>query len=169
MAREAQLKNANKSVMRALLKDCKAPDLYWGEVPCHDPKTQTDGHMTKLPFILPHELLQNMLGKDAKLLGELTSNPLLPGEQQFKDSFCEKFEVPATQCLGLGVFGDGVPHQKKQICGMCLMEHSGPGCQLQEVLVHMHTKELYLQVWLQWQTHHGSNLQCLGVLLCGHE
>ena len=64
LSREAQLKNANISVMRALLKDCKAPDLYWGEVPCHDPKTRTDGHMTKLPFILPHELLQNMLGKD---------------------------------------------------------------------------------------------------------
>ena len=114
MSRESQLKNASKSIMRALLKDCKAPDLYWGEVPCHDPKTQTDGHMTKLPFILPHELLKNMLGKDAKLLGELASNPLLPGVEQFRDSFCEKFEVPATQCLGLGVFGDGVPHQKNK-------------------------------------------------------
>ena len=134
MSREAQLKNANISVMRALLKDCKAPDLYWGEVPCHDPKTQTDGHMTKLPFILPHELLKNMLGKDAKLLGELASNPLLPGVEQFKDSFCEKFEVPATQCLGLGVFGDGVPHQKNKSVECVTWNILGQGANSQRYL-----------------------------------
>ena len=31
--------------MRGLLRGCAAPDLYWAEIPVHDPKTCTDGHM----------------------------------------------------------------------------------------------------------------------------
>ena len=94
--------------MRGLLRGCAAPDLYWAEIPVHDPKTctdghmkqfenlqrekdkhslfsslckiSTDGHMRKLPFLLPHELLHKLLQKEPSLLATLTESPLLPGE-----------------------------------------------------------------------------------------
>ena len=79
--------------------------------------------MASIPFILPHELLHNLLQKDPDLLAALSGSQLEPGlekkgqkgnkhqkkagVQDFKDKFCAKFGIPFNQCIGLGVFGDG--------------------------------------------------------------
>ena len=42
LARPARPGNAQRSMMRALLRGCKAPPLYWAKVPCHNPSTGED-------------------------------------------------------------------------------------------------------------------------------
>ena len=72
-----------RSLSRALLKGCSAPEPYWAEVPVHDPSTGRNDKMASIPFILPHELLHNLLQKDPDLLAALSGSQLEPGLENF--------------------------------------------------------------------------------------
>ena len=107
-------RNSQRSLMRALLKGCDAPPLYWAKIPVHDPKTSTNGNLVDFPFLLPHEVLYNMLQKSPGLLQSLVEAPLPSGIGQIRDNFAEGQGIPKEKLLGLGIFGDGVPHQKRK-------------------------------------------------------
>ena len=49
------MKNSRRDLMRALLKNCNMPDLYWAEVPVWNKDTHAL-ELLPFPFLLPHEV-----------------------------------------------------------------------------------------------------------------
>ena len=64
----------------------------------------------------------------------INKSALFPGVQAFNASSCQKFSVPADRCLGLGVFGDGVPYQKNKSIECITYNILGQGSQSQRYL-----------------------------------
>ena len=57
------LKNAQRGLMRCLLKDSNAPEPYWAEIPCAMEAGSTVKKMVMLPFLLMHEMLAAFVPK----------------------------------------------------------------------------------------------------------
>eukprot|EP00969_Alexandrium_andersonii_P250646 11078119-Alexandrium_andersonii.AAC.1 len=114
LSKECLDKHAQRSLMRALCKGNPLPPLYYANVPCHDPTTAQNGHIQKLAFLLPHELLHSMVDKaDEEKLAELVAPPT--GQIfDLKESFCKSMQAPPEKTIPMGCFGDGVPHQKNK-------------------------------------------------------
>ena len=106
--------NAQMSLMRAVKKKMPAecPELYYADIPVHDPKTGTDGHMVPFPFLLPHELLFMLM--TGQILSTLCASPLTTGVYKMVRDFCKQHKLPMNKFLALGVFGDGVPCANKK-------------------------------------------------------
>ena len=49
------MQNSRRDLMRALLKGCKMPDLYWADIPVWNGNTNAL-ELLPFPFILPHEV-----------------------------------------------------------------------------------------------------------------
>ena len=78
----------------------------------NDSGTKTDWNWIMFPFLLIHEVLYMLFEKNKELLEALATAPVLPGLESHRDNFCSRFGVLKDKLLSLGVFGDGVPHQK---------------------------------------------------------
>eukprot|EP00969_Alexandrium_andersonii_P208008 9187813-Alexandrium_andersonii.AAC.1 len=98
--------------MRALLKNSKMPSLYYAKVPVKDKRTDTTTEVD-YPFLLPHELLHHMVGKNTKLLEALAQLDQ-PDLNRLHSEWASRFGIPKETLIPLGVFGDGVPHQKNK-------------------------------------------------------
>ena len=113
LTRKALMGNAQRSLMRACLKHCDAPEFY--EVLCstRNPKTKTTGHMVEIPVLLPSELLANMVKKDPHLVKSLASQPL-DTAGPLLNKYAREFRKNVTRMLAIGFFGDGAPSQKRK-------------------------------------------------------
>ena len=105
-----QLGNAQRDLMRALLKDkTDACNLYWAKVPLLDPGSGELEH-TDFPFLLPHELFAKMIAKkpinhfkggaSGELLAEMGTS-------------CKTLGIDSDHAVPIGLHGDGVPHSKQ--------------------------------------------------------
>ena len=107
--------HAARSLHRAISKGCDAPPLYEvHDVPIHNPTTGKDGDTATIPVLLPHEVLWYKLKDNPEMLAHIKNADLPTGVGKLKQDWCKKFDVPSDECFGLGVFGDGVQHQKRK-------------------------------------------------------
>ena len=117
LARDSLPQNAQRSMMRALKKEQKSkgrqgPSLYYAKIPIHDPKTGENNVEVEFPLLLPHEVAYYLKERNPTFMEDLCSCPLSPGVEQSRDEFCTEFGIPKDKLFCMGVFGDGVPHQK---------------------------------------------------------
>ena len=98
-------KNLQRDLLNTIMKDCKWKlRLYYAQVRCWDVMKQCTSTVW-LPFLLPHEMIYSLAQKSALhiLLNKggmaQTSRLHLEGAEQ---------ELQ-TSCIGLGLWGDGVP------------------------------------------------------------
>eukprot|EP00969_Alexandrium_andersonii_P156718 6928447-Alexandrium_andersonii.AAC.1 len=54
-------KNMSRDMMRALLKDCTWPDVYWAKIPVANANQEKE--YAWLPVLLPHEVLAMLVDK----------------------------------------------------------------------------------------------------------
>ena len=105
--------NEQRSLMRAIMRKVTRPPVYWEQIPTYDPRTNKSRHMVWIPFLLMHELLWSIIQTSGMALKQFTSLPSsLPGLNKMKASFCRKFGLAPSECIPLGLHGDGVPHSK---------------------------------------------------------
>ena len=74
---------------------------------------ETEGSKLQwLPFILPHELLDQIVAASrGHNLVDLPSSDA--GLQRMKTDWCKHLKVPDRRTIPMGFHGDGVPHQVK--------------------------------------------------------
>ena len=106
--------NIQRDIMRKLLKDCTAPEPYYAEIPTHDPRTNRNGVMVMMPFLLVHEMLAGLISGSREKLASLCAHT--PQVQQLIDNFCSSRGAESAGVVGIGFHGDGVPHQKNGLC-----------------------------------------------------
>ena len=107
-------RNAQRSLIRTFLKGTDAPNVYWVQVPMHDPQTKKDGELGWLPVLLPHELIYHLIKLNPSLLSDLLEERMAPGVMEIVEEFADEHGIPIDKLLLLGHFGDGVPHQKNK-------------------------------------------------------
>lgn len=107
---EGHFKNAARDMLRACLKDCCVPELYYFKCRVKNKDTgQTE--VVNMPCLPPHENLIAILEKatpeqKAKWLRH-------PTRQADVDSFCAEFGTDANITYPIGLHGDGVPFKAK--------------------------------------------------------
>ena len=106
-------KNSQRAMMRALLKDCSAPSLYYATIPTKNPKTGATGIGAEIPCLLPSEVLHNMLASNPGMIKQLASTPM-PSVKNHLLKISKKNKIAIDSILAIGFFGDGVPSQKKR-------------------------------------------------------
>ena len=108
-----QWSNAARNLTRVLLRGVDFPDLYWAQVPCHNPETGANRELHWIPFLLPHEVLSTLVERDPSIVGSasrlIDESPL----QQEIEDFCRVKKVPVNRTMLLGIHGDGVPHRTR--------------------------------------------------------
>ena len=82
-------------------------------MPITNPKTAQTGFEVALPFLLPHELLPQLLTKDIELLQKATAVTGTSVEELHR-KWCSDFDLSPHMVVPVGFFGDGVPHQKNK-------------------------------------------------------
>ena len=103
------LKNAQRGLMRCLLKDSKAPEPYWAEIPCSMEAGSKVKKMVMLPFLLMHEMLAAFVPKmNVAEISEFEDF----GMEAKRRQFCADNGIPMEMMIPIGLHGDGVPHQK---------------------------------------------------------
>ena len=101
--------NANRDLLKALLKNKPWPPVYWADIPIHDPGTGED-RQASLPFMLPHEILAVMvegrLGDCTELVPEAGIHPEL---RHHVSELAKEMGVDPCTLIPCGLHGDGVP------------------------------------------------------------
>jgi hypothetical protein len=101
--------NANRDLLKALLKNKPWPPVYWADIPIHDPGTGED-RQASLPFMLPHEILAVMvegrLGDSTQLVPEAGIHPEL---RHHVSELAKEMGVDPCTLTPCGLHGDGVP------------------------------------------------------------
>ena len=105
--------NAFRDFARRIGRSSNMPDLYEADVPCwdHEKDMQT---LSKMYFLLPHELLNNLCGDDISEWTQL-------GERVLRgrlSSWCDRTGIPRTRdsqedIAILGVWGDSAPYNTR--------------------------------------------------------
>ena len=105
-------KNAQRDIMRKLLKHSNCPPVYWAKVPVKNTGPGTGKIYDWIPFLLIFEVMAMILGKPGCSLASFaTLPPTLPGLRDKKNRWCAKMKLDPEVTVPLGVHGDGVPHQ----------------------------------------------------------
>ena len=97
-----------RDILRKLSKNRHWPPLYYAQLPLWDMQQQKDV-LGAVPLWLPHELLYKLQGKAANDSSMCNLDMLEEGELQLLRQCAEKACVAPTSCIGLGIWGDGVP------------------------------------------------------------
>ena len=97
-----------RDILRKLSKNRRWPPLYYAQLPLWDMQQQKDV-LGAVPLWLPHELLYKLQGKAANDSSVCNLDMLEEGELQLLRQCAEKACVAPTSCIGLGIWGDGVP------------------------------------------------------------
>ena len=63
-----------------------------------------------LPFLLPHEVLEHMFAGAADISSFVARSP---GVQALSEDVCRQLKLDPAHFVGIGLHGDGVPHQKR--------------------------------------------------------
>ena len=148
--------------MRALCRGNTLPQLYHADIPCHDPTTKTDGVVQKMAFLLPHELLYDMVKSSPERKAELATLPKGP-IHDLKMTFCSTMHTPEEETIPLGCFGDGVPHQKNKSVDTFTWNLLCQGPQGDRFLVTCIPKEFECKCGCGGQTHRGPHPESLSL------
>ena len=106
------MKSVSRNLMREFLKSSSAPPLYWADIFMQNADTKEET-LVAMPFLLPHEMLGTMFTtKGANIQDFVNINS--PQMKKIKDDMCVSLGVDLGTFIPLGLFGDGVPHQKSQ-------------------------------------------------------
>ena len=97
-----------RDILRKLSKNRRWPPLCYAQLPLWDMQQQKDV-LRAVPLWLPHELLYKLQGKAANESSVCNLDMLEEGELQLLTQCAEKACVAPTSCIGLGIWGDGVP------------------------------------------------------------
>ena len=113
LARAGGPKNAQRDLMRMLLRGCILPALYWASVPVYDTKTNTNMEM-QIPFLLAHEMMGSFVARGNGWQDEVINREPDSPLGKIMGEFCVKFRLDPSKFVGVGVFFDGVPFQVKK-------------------------------------------------------
>jgi hypothetical protein len=102
--------NAARDVMRACLKGCTFPSLYYAAVRVRDPSTQ-EVRRAMIPFLLPHETIPAILAQqDEQQKRKWREHPT---RQMEVDQWCATYQQASEHTYPIGLHGDGVPFKAK--------------------------------------------------------
>ena len=106
------MQNARRDLLRQFLKNTTMPQVYWAEIPMWDEASDCCKD-TWFPFLLPHEVFARLLQSDS------STHPLLhflsPEMSKMRDKLCTNLGIAPEELIGVGLFGDGVPHAKRKV------------------------------------------------------
>ena len=123
------------------------------EVPVHDPSTGRNDKMASIPFILPHELLHNLLQKDPDLLPALSGSQLEPGLENLAEQKPNKHTKKKQVCKTSRT--SSVPSLVSPLTNALAWVSLGMVCQT--------TRTSPLNAWhgTSWEGAHSHNDTCL--------
>ena len=102
------MQNARRDLMVKFLKGVSFPDIYWQDIPLWNPDKQVL-ELVQFPFLLPHELFAKMIESGGTDTFDLNyENKEL---HQMKLDYCKDVGIGPSTFIGVGIHGDGVPHQ----------------------------------------------------------
>ena len=105
------MQNARRDLLRHFLKHTTMPALYWAKIPLWNDSTLS-AEEEWFPFLLPHEVFVRLLQSDS------SARPMLhflsPEMVAIRDKLCRDLGIDPEEFIGVGIFGDGVPHSKKK-------------------------------------------------------
>ena len=105
------IQNARRDLLKQFLKNTSMPLLYWAEIPLWD-ESRDRALPTWFPFLLPHEIFARLLQSDT------TAQPALhflsPEMDELRGKLCSDLGIDPLTFIGVGLFGDGVPHSKRK-------------------------------------------------------
>ena len=104
-------KNLARDFMAQVLKDSTMPEIFYYPIPLWDPATRSQT-IKPHPFLLPHELIHNLLSKDPDLAH--VSSVLYPKIADILEDACTKEGIDNRITAAVGLHGDGVPYTKKE-------------------------------------------------------
>ena len=100
------MKNARRDLMRKMLKGSVWPEFYYADVPVKNLKNSSQAKTTRLPFLLPHELVPMYMRREGTWTDVQETDAWL---KERKAVVAAQLRVPPERLLALGLHGDGVP------------------------------------------------------------
>ena len=104
-------KNSARDLMRLALRNVVMPDPYWAPIPCWNAEIGKLENI-QLPFLLAHELLYSLVSTQGIAISDL-STPPSSQLSHLKDAVVSSLGVDGANHILLGLFGDGVPVQRR--------------------------------------------------------
>ena len=101
--------NIHRDLMRNLAKDSRMPKPYWAAIPLQDSPDKPVEEV-KLPFLLPHEVLDGF-ARQGNFFNAIPKN--MPELAAARAKVATVLSTPPEELTPIGIHGDGVPHQKK--------------------------------------------------------
>ena len=84
--------NAQRDLMRTLLRACTLPALYWASRPVYDTKTNTNTE-TQIPFLLPHEMMGPLVARGSGWQDEVINREPDSRLGKIMGELCDKFRL----------------------------------------------------------------------------
>ena len=109
LARYQAPQNATRDFLTTLLKGSTKPPLYFASIPLKRKDTGAIEHV-RMPFLLPHEMIAHIVGKKDLAPFQQWS----PEVKQQINKVCSAIKGDIDNFIGIGLHGDGVPHQKRK-------------------------------------------------------
>ena len=104
-------KNLARDMATKVETTSDAPELYWAQIPIHNPDTYEDNNLVWLPFVLIHEGMLWLLNKGNLRLEQLCKFPRGSGTDETHKKACRDLKLNPDQTAVAGIHMDGVPMQ----------------------------------------------------------
>ena len=104
---DKRMGNTHRDLMRRLLRKCTMLLMFLCMVHLLNPATGTVSEHP-LSFLLPHEIIYALLGKDPSFLETITQSAS-PEYNRVAGEFCTRMQIDRRKFVGLGLHSDGVP------------------------------------------------------------
>jgi hypothetical protein len=111
LARPSLPKNAQRGLMREMIKGATLPEPYYADIPCAASPGSKLSSTVRLPFILLHEMMA-MLMQTVQVGAVCTFQDV--GMESKRKRFAESNAIDFNTLVPIGFHGDGVPHQKNR-------------------------------------------------------
>ena len=109
--KRSDLKNAQRGLMRNLIKKSEMPEPYWEEIPVAKEPGSKEMKMVWLPFLLIHEVIRIFMKRvDVSEMAEFEDLTM----EKKRKILCEAWGADLESFIPIGFHMDGVPHQKNR-------------------------------------------------------